>query len=296
MLIKKKNLKIILNIIIIIFIILSIYFIYKILKPQENFINNKNINIYISYSKDNTKFGDALFLLVYFYNNKEYIIENNIQINYYIRSQYLDNIIEFNCCPDNIKFYDIDKKPEDAIDVWIGGPWKNNAHVKLLPNKMPFNDYLPLILSEMGEKMGLRPINKFVYEDSDLITRYNNFDNIYKNLDILIINGSGGSASLNITKEEWDIYIRKLNNKYRIITSEKVDNILCTRDNKLRIKDIASISTNVKYIITINTGPIISFFNKYTLENVKKWYIFDNKTYYSVDNFINVKTFNEIDL
>jgi hypothetical protein len=292
----KKNFKLIINIIIIIFIILSIYFMYKILRIKESFANRKNINIYLSYSKDNTKFGDALFILIYFYNNKEYILENNIQINYYIRSEYLENLIEFNCCPNNIKFYDIDDKPNDAIDVWIGGPWKNNAFSKLIPNKMAFNEYLPLVLSEMGEKMGLQPIHKFVYEDLDLINRYNNLDYIYRNLDILIINGSGGSAGVTITKEEWEIYVRKLNNKYSIITSEKVDDILCTRDNNFRIKDIAAISTNVKYIITINTGPFISFFNKYTLENVKKWYVFDNTTFCSGDNFINVKTFDEIDL
>ena len=290
---KKKN---VIYVLIILIIIILLYIIKKLYTIKEYFTNNKEFNIYVSYSSENTKFGDAIFILVYFYNIKDYIENNNIVINYYIKSQFIDNIKEFNCCSNNIFFYDIKDKPDNAIDIWIGGKWNNNAHTKLIPNKMPFNEYLPIILSEIGKSMSLPPIEKFEYDDKSLLERYNNLDYKYKNLDILIINGSGGSANVNISKEDWDMYINKLNKDYNIVTTEKVDNILCTRDYNLKVKDIAALSTNVKYIITINTGPFIALFNTITLSNVIKWYVFDNTTYCSGNNFKNVKTFNEIDL
>ena len=284
---------------IIFFLIIIIYFIYKLYSLKENFKNNREYNIYISASheENGVRLGDSLFVLIYLYNNKKYIVDNNIIINFYIRSKFIEQIKEFNCCPNNIKFYDIDKKPSDAIDWWIGNEiYENSASKKMLNNKMPLDKYLPLILSEIGEKMNLPPIDKFIYEDTDLLNIYNNLEDKYKNLDILIINGSGGSAKVNISKEEWDTYIIGLSKKYKIITTEKVNNILCTRDYNLSPKTIAAISTHVNYIIAINSGPIVGCFNTYTLNNIKKFFVFDNTTYYSNDKFINVKNFNDINL
>ena len=292
----KKNINYLL---IIFFLIIVIYAVYNLYLIKENFTNNREYNIYISsnHNVNGVRLGDTLFVLIYLYNNKEHIIDNNITINFYIRSTFLNEIKEFNCCPNNIKFYDIDEKPSDAIDWWIGNKiYENNAYKKLVNNKMPMDKYLPLILSEIGKKMNLLPINKFIYEDKDLLNRYNNLDDKYKNLDILIINGSGGSAQVNISKEEWDAYIIELSKRYKIITTEKVDNILCTRDDNLSPKTIAAISTHVNYIIAINSGPIVGCFNTYTLNNIKKCFVFDNTVYYSNDEFINVKNFNDINL
>lgn len=261
--------------------------------------NKKIFHIYISATSEinGVRLGDSLFILIYLYNNKKYILHNNIIINFYIKSKFLDEIKEFNCCPNNLIFNDINNKPDDAIDCWIGNDmYEYGAFKKSIPNKMAFNEYLPLILSEIGKQMGLLPIDKFIYDDIDLLNRYNNLNNKYKNLDILIINGSGGSAQVNISKQEWDKYIIELNKKYKIVTTEKVDTILSTRDDNLSAKSIASISTHVKYIIAINSGPIVGCFNTYTLNNIKKFFVFDNTTYYSGEQFKNVKSFNDINL
>ena len=70
--------------------------------------------------------------------------------------------------------------------------------------------------------------------------------------------------------------------------------MLCTFDDNLTIKDIASISTNVKVIIAINTGPITGIFNEYTLKNVRQVYIFDNSCFYTYDKFKDVTNINDI--
>jgi hypothetical protein len=110
----------------------------------------------------------------------------------------------------------------------------------------------------------------------------------------LFINSEPLSGQHNYKKEEWDKLIYELSSKYKIITTNKVDNILCSREDNLSIKDIAAISTNVDYVIAINTGPIVPLFNKYTMERVKQWFILDNEKKYSYPNFINIKQLNDI--
>jgi hypothetical protein len=48
-----------------------------------------------------------------------------------------------------------------------------------------------------------------------------------------------------------------------------VDDIACTLNEGLTLKDIAAISGHVKYIIAVNTGPLVGCFNKMAFENVK---------------------------
>ena len=47
---------------------------------------------------------------------------------------------------------------------------------------------------------------------------------------------------------------------------------------------------------TINTGPIVPLYNKFTLMNVKKFYIFADTTYYSYPNFEMKKFLRDISL
>ena len=67
---------------------------------------------------------------------------------------------------------------------------------------------------------------------------------------------------------DWNNFCIILNKKYKIITTKKVDGILCTLDDNLSLKDIASLSTNIKNIIAINTGVVPGLLNEYTLNNI----------------------------
>ena len=256
----------------------------------ENFQNNTTINFYNS-----MHLGDCVFLMIYLYNCKQYIIDNNITINYYINSQYIDQVKEFICCP-NINILDITKHPQDAIDTWI-----NSSKYKLNHDTMgdlikAFNEFLAKFLSQVGSLVNLPPMLEFSYTDENLLSRYNNFKDIYKNNDILIINSNPQSLQYDYeaTKISWINMINKLSEKYKLVTTNKIENIPCTMDDNLTIKDIAAISTSVKYIIAINVGPLVGCFNTYALNNVNKWYIMDNRVGYSYDNFYMNKSFDEI--
>jgi hypothetical protein len=271
-------------------IIVLLFFLVKVKQIEGFNTDNKIINIY-----NDWHLGDCLFVIVYLYNCKQYIIDNNIKINFYVNKDYIKQLNEF-IFSENINLYDITLKPNDSINTWIAADnyEYNDNSINYKGNDPPFNDFLAKFYSNLGKQFNLPSIDNFSYIDEDILIRYEKLDEKYKNIDILIINSEPKSGQYNYNKDEWDKFIYELSSKYKIVTSNKVDNILCSCDNNLSIKDIAAISTNVDYIIAISTGPIIPLFNKYTLERVKQWYILDNKRKYSYPNSITLTELNDI--
>jgi saccharopine dehydrogenase-like NADP-dependent oxidoreductase len=112
----------------------------------------------------------------------------------------------------------------------------------------------------------------------------------------MILNSTPFSGQYDYKKDIWDNYIINLNNHFKIITTTKVDGVLCTYDYNLTIKDIASLSTKAKVVIAINSGVMPGLLNYYTLTTVKHFYIFDNRCYYSYPNFENKKYITDISI
>jgi hypothetical protein len=98
-------------------------------------------------------------------------------------------------------------------------------------------------------------------------------DEIYKNIEILVVNSTPLSGQYVYDKDEWDKFLIELNKKYIIATTQKVnDNILSLHN--ISLKNIASIATNVKIIIAINTGPSIPLYNTDILDNIEVLHLF----------------------
>lgn len=285
-LINKKIIKYLIIITITIIILSLIVFINK---STVKYFQYNTINLY-----NNNHLGDSLYTMIYFYNIKDYIIKNNITIHFYINSKYIKEVNEFIPC-NNIKIYDILLRPYNSIDTWIDSLEELDYYTLLILGKMPYNNFLTSFFSKFGSKINLPGLKELKYEDTELLSRYEKLDNKYKNIDILILNSFPKSNQYEYDKNKWDIFINKLNKKYNIVVSEYVKNILCTRDNNLLIKDIAALSTHVKYVIAINSGPLASLFNTYTYNSVNRWYIFDKYCYFSLNNFINAKGLDEIE-
>jgi hypothetical protein len=161
-----------------------------------------------------------------------------------------------------------------------------------------YNSYYKIFFNNVLKKLYIPlKIDRFFYNDDNLLTRFDNIPDKYKNFDILIINSQPLSGQYNYNKDEWDNYIISLNdNNFKILTTTKVENILCTYDDNLTIKDIASLSTKAKVIIAINSGVVPGLLNIYTLQNVKHFYIFDTNCYYSYPNFENKININDISI
>jgi hypothetical protein len=272
-------------------------------KPKPTFESNiekfKSSHKYYFYNIYNL--GDHVFNFILFYMIKSYIETNKIFIYYYCKNEYLEQIREF-ICSKNIFLLPISEKPDLAIDLWINTNNYNYTHTsyinffkdknqKLSDFRIFYINFFNKVLRKIGFNI---KINKLLYNDINLIQRYNELHPKYKNIDILIINSIPLSNQYNFDVEQWDTYIINLNTYFKIVTTKKVDNVLSTLDDKLSIKNIAALSTNVKVIIAINTGVFPGLLNSYTLQNVRKVYIFDNRCYYSYPNFENKANITDI--
>jgi hypothetical protein len=113
----------------------------------------------------------------------------------------------------------------------------------------------------------------------------------YKNVNVLVINSKPLSGQLNnYSKPSWDNFIVELNKKYRVATSEKVnDEILSLAE--FSVKNIAAVALNVKMIIAINTGPSTPLYNTHILNNIEVLYMVCNSQKFKTRK---IKLFNNV--
>jgi len=251
-----------------------------ILNQINIFSSNKIYHLHNSYH-----LGDNVFNLILFYIIKNYIENNNIKIFYYAKNEYIPQLKEF-ICSKNIKLNSLNSKPNNSIELWIC-----NKFFKYIHSPQVFHISYNIVLSKLKFKCS---INNFFYIDRDLIERYDKIPTIYKDFDVLILNSQPFSHQYNYDKKSWDNYIINLNRKIKVLTTTKVNGILCTYDHGLTIKDIASLSTKAKVIIAINSGVVPGLLNYYTLKNIRHFYNFDDRCFYSYPNFENKKLITDI--
>jgi len=273
-----------------------------------NIINNyvKTINDIKHFQKNRIYYihndkglGDNVFNMIFFNIIKFYILSNNIKIYYYTKDSYIGQLNEFITIPENIFILSFSIKPNNSLELWINTPFYGYTHIDAINSsntkKICYNIYYKNFFNNVLSKLKLNfSINKFFYFDNDLIERYDKIPSIYKNFDILILNSQPYSNQYDYDKNSWDNYIIKMNSKFNILTTTKVDGVLCTFDDNLTIKDIASLSTKAKVIIAINSGVVPGLLNYYTLTNIKHFYNFDNRSFYSYPNFENKKLITDI--
>jgi hypothetical protein len=254
----------------------------------KKFHNTKVYHLHNSYH-----LGDNVFNFILFYMIKDYLEKKNVKIFYYAKKEYLNQLKDF-LSSKNIILSSLELKPKSSIEIWVNETYFNYRHDR---QQMPinFNKYYIIFFNNVLKKLYINiEILKFYYLDTDLITRYDNLSEKYKQADILILNSTPLSGQYDYKKDEWDNYILNLDKKFKILTTTKVNNLICTTDDSLNIKDIAAISSNVKVIIAINSGVVPGLLNKYTLQNIKKAFIFDTRCYYSYPNFENRNNINDI--
>jgi len=260
----------------------------NILKIKSTILSFRKKRVYHLYNPHHL--GDNVFNFILFYNIKNYIENHNIIIYYYAKKEYIKQLSEF-ICSKNIILMSLENKPDNSIEIWINNKFINYFHgVPVIYNKYYIN-FFNIVLKKLY--MNYR-LTKFFYEDANLLERFENLDNKFKNTDILILNSQPLSDQYSYDKPEWDRYILKINKIFKVVTTTKVEGVLCTYDKRLTIKDIAALSINVKIVIAINSGVVPGLLNYYTLTRVKHFYIFDDRCIYSYPNFENKKNINDI--
>jgi hypothetical protein len=199
-------------------------------------------------------------------------------------------------------------KPPNSFELWIDREINGFSFTKVYNKNVslgkPRTNYDVFFVNFYNILLKIMKINisfkLFYYKDHDLRHRYYNinakFDKKYYKIELLILNSEPLSGQFGYNKSEWDEHITYLSKKYNVITTTKVDNIKCTMDDKLSVKDIAAISVKAKIIIAVNSGVVPGLLNKYTLNNVKQVFIFDDRCKFSYNKFqnkINIKDITE---
>jgi hypothetical protein len=263
-------------------------------KLKTTTILNKFTENKIYHIHNDKGLGDSVFNIIFFNIIKDYIVKNNIKIYYYTKNIYIKQLYEFITIHQNIFLLPLFTKPKFSLELWINNKFFRYTHEDTVLNSNTrtiyynkfYKNFFNIVLKKLNFNIS---VNKLAYYDKDLLTRYDVLPNKYKNFDILIINSQPNSGQYDYNKNSWDNYIIELNSQFKILTTTKVHGVLCTYDDNLTIKDIASLSTRAKIIIAINSGVVPGLLNYYTLTNLKHFYNFDNRCFYSYPNFENRK-------
>ena len=108
-----------------------------------------------------------------------------------------------------------------------------------------------------------------------------------------MVNSKPKSGQIKYDKNEWDSFAIKLSKKYKIATTQKVDDENVLSLNDFSVKNIAAVALKVKKIIAIDTGPSIPLYNTDILENVENVYIF-GKNQFKTRKFSLTKSLDEL--
>jgi hypothetical protein len=253
----------------------------------------------IIYTKNEYNLGDNILCFIMFSKIKKYIEENNIYFYFFCKEEHIHQINEFNISK-NITILPNTQIPgnEKIYDLWMGAPHEYDI--------FQGNDYYDIFLCKFYNKflelIGI-PIKlyDFILEDDNLPQIANdvnmNTNNKYVKYDILVINGTPNYRNEEYNIEQWNDFISRLSKKYTVITTQKVENVSCTRDDNLTAKQISAISANASIIIAIDSGVATTLFNKYTIQNAEEVYYIckDNACHITFSNFIKKNNINELE-
>jgi hypothetical protein len=209
--------------------------------------------------------------LRFVFNNKELLNESNICIIFYYNQQYMGNFkkeIEVYAVPETIVL-STDPPPASSYDTWLGisingVEYQNWVHY--------FEIYYKKIAAHMNLDLD-RIVCNIWQPEPYLNAICAELPAPCKDIDILIINGTTHSGQYNRDRSAMDNLCRVLDTSYNIITTRKVDNINCTLDYDLRIRDIAALATRARFVVALHTGPLCALYNEEAKKAITKWFL-----------------------
>ena len=216
-------------------------------------------------------YGDSILNLKFFYNISDHLRKYNITIHYYYNENYIKNRDELEryVNKDTMFLHTIDEKPERAIELWLA---HNQAGKKA---NASFDEYFEGVYKRLLNYMGIGHIGietSLYQKEEYLLKIYDKLPDRFKNAEILFINAAPQSAQFAYNKKRADEIAVELSKQYRIVTTSPVnEQIPCTFTAGLKLQDIGAVSTHARYIIGVNSGPLIPCLNYYTKQSVKKW-------------------------
>jgi len=221
-------------------------------------------------------YGDHIFNLKLFYNITQILKEKCIKIEYYYDPGRSTNKIELERYIDSsvVSLHNISDKPENAIELHGGAHSFENVEGSDM--FVYVNAYYKKIINMLGiEDLN---INTSILQNEDyLLDVYTKLDAKFHNADILVLNVPSRSGQFpGYDQQKMDALAERLSTKYKVVVLNPVKELPSTVKDGLQLQDIGAISTHLKYIFGMNSGPLIPCLNIHTYKSVKKWIIFDN--------------------
>ena len=239
--------------------------------------------------------GDSIWSIIYFNTIKTHLESFQCHIHYYVNKIYIRQLAEFISSP-NITLHPLNERPPTAFNIWIAHSWNDvGKHI--------FTTHFHIFLAKHFDRVGRiltlpNPFKtEFLYDGTELNSIYETVAPEFKDLDFLIINARPQSYQYVYIPEYWIHYINilKSTSKCAITYPEQNLECPCTITQKYTVKTIAAISTRARYIIAVNSGPVVPLFNTLTMNNIKHMYVFDTVVAYTDHPKItNVKSWDDI--
>lgn len=232
--------------------------------------------------------GDCVLHL---YLCRKLVSVHNVMIHFYVKPEYL-NELRFHIIgyEEQIILYDISFKPTDSINCWIGS---ENYYFNDI-NSYDINNFYIRWFRYLCKKIDIECCIDSMLCDYDEIQRNIPTDS----WDILCINSMGFSNGFGDNSHSFRNVLNQLSPTYKILTTQKLEKFECTRDYDWNLIQIAGASTKCKYVIANHTSPIHMCFNKWSIDNIKQWFIVDIRNTFSFTDNINIikntQQFNEI--
>lgn len=219
-------------------------------------------------------YGDNILNLKFFYVNAKLLKEKGIQIHYYYDNIYIKDVKELEryVDPAVVHLHPLSEKPESAIELWMGTPINDISHNDF---DKYFHEFYKQILKHL--ELADLPVDTSLYQKEEyLLHIYEKLDPKFKDAHILLLNSIPNSGQFKFNQEKMNNLADRLSKRYKVVVTSPVGNIPCTLTDGLKLQDIGAISTHVKYIIGMNSGPLIPCLNSHTKASVKKWILFDS--------------------
>lgn len=223
--------------------------------------------------------GDSVFHIHYLLNCLK--LNDNVEFEYFIHDQYINEIKNHCIGEDKIKISSISQTPPNSYNSWIGtnGFYFNNK------NNYKYNEFYVEWFEYLSKMVNL--INPITNKNSMLINNSRILNsNIKHKYDLLFINSQPYSGQLYYNESELNKIIIELSNSNNIITTKKINGIDCTMDFNYNLVQIGNISINIKNIVAINTSPIVNCFNIWNIDNINKFVVLDKYNTYTYNNKI----------
>lgn len=195
---------------------------------------------------------------------------------YYVEEQYLNELqAHIYLYEKNIKLKNLTEKSESAISSWIENGDEYTKWRAKNKNVKNYNEFYIEWYNHLSDVIGIPPI---IEKAEETLFYHPSLLNKQKEYDYLVINSeprSGQFAEYSV--EEFMMLCIDLNKHGNsFITTKKVRNYECTLDLGYNLIEIGSLACHVKYIIGVNTSPMITCINKLNISKVKHFGVLNN--------------------